>query len=207
MADRLLKIEDFDRVLVVEGYSDLLFFAEILEEIGKHGQVFIKELDGTFGLEKKLETLITPALMSDKTKIAFIFDADDNAQKTRTSLERLLSRLTSQDVRDGAWTDGKPRIGLFVVPGGDASGEIETLVWQSWANNPTNVGQKTCIEDFIACMKVQQVESRSPAKAPVGALLAVRHDDDSRLGPGARDNVFDLSRTEFAPLRNFLSEF
>jgi hypothetical protein len=36
------KLEDFDRVLVVEGYGDLLFYAEILEALNKHDQVFIK---------------------------------------------------------------------------------------------------------------------------------------------------------------------
>ncbi len=46
------KIEDFDRVLVVEGYSDLLFYAEVLELVGKHSQVFIKELGGKSGLRE-----------------------------------------------------------------------------------------------------------------------------------------------------------
>ena len=205
--DKFSKIEEFDRVLIVEGYSDLLFFAEVLEELDKHRQVFIKQLDGTFGLEKKLEDLITPTLLAEKTKIGFIFDADTDAPRTRNKLEQLLSRLTGQTIRDGAWSDGKPSIGLFVVPGCDTNGEIETLVWRSWINDAANAEQRKCIEGFVACMKAQGIESRSPAKAPVGALLAIRHDDDPRLGPGARDNVFDLTRAEFEPLRNFLSAF
>jgi hypothetical protein len=40
------KIDDFDRVLVVEGYSDLAFYAEVLELVGMHGLVFIHEVGG-----------------------------------------------------------------------------------------------------------------------------------------------------------------
>ncbi len=207
MARNLMKIEDFDRVLGVEGYSDLLFFAELLEEIGKHGRVFIKEIEGTFGLEKKLEALISPALLSAKKKIGFIFDADTDAHSTRNKLQRLLSTLTGQAVKDGEWTNGVPQIGLFIVPGGSVNGEIETLVWQSWTSDPANAGQRQCIEQFIACMQNQQAKSRSADKAPVGALLAIRYDDDPRLGPGARANVFDLRRPEYDSLKTFLATF
>jgi len=207
MPGRLLKIEDFDRVLVVEGYSDLLFFAELLEEIGKPGQVFIQQIEGTAGLEEKLETFITPALLAAKTKIGFIFDADADAQRTGDRLQRLLSRLTGQTVTDGTWTTGKPQIGLFIVPGSGVNGEIETLVWRAWINDPANAGQRQCIEQFIACMQGQHVQAHSPDKAPVGALLAIRHDDDPRLGPAARDNVLDLNRPEYEPLKAFLAAF
>src|SRR5438128_2289577 len=129
------KIEEFDRLLVVEGYSDLLFYAEVLEELGKHGQVFIKDLGGKTDLKNKLETLITPSLLQSKASIGFIFDADQSPIQTRDSLQSLLSRLTSQNVLDVRWTGGNPKIGLCLVPGADKTGEIETLVWQSWAND------------------------------------------------------------------------
>jgi len=47
--------------------------------------------------------------------------------------------------------------------------------------------------------------AHSPEKGVVGALLAIRNDDDPRLGPGARARVFDFARPEFASLRQFLS--
>jgi hypothetical protein len=207
MAAMERRIEDFDRVLVVEGYGDLLFYAEVLEFVGKLEQVFIKQLGGNSDLERKLETLVNPVMLARKKSIAFVFDADENPQSTRQSLEHSLSRLTGQQVRDGQWTQGTPKIGLFIVPGNGTKGEIETLVWRSWAADPANAGQKQCIEDYLACMRAGNAVARSPDKGLVGALLAVRYDEDPRLGPGARAKVFDLNRPELQNLRNFLAGF
>jgi len=206
MAARELKMEDFDRMLVVEGYSDLLFYAEVLEKVGRHGQVFIKEIGGNSDLKNKLETLVTPSLLT-KVALGFIMDADTEPAQTRQSLEELLSRLTQQSVMDGKWTNAIPKIGLLVVPGGGARGEIETLVWNSWAKDPANGSQKQCVEDYVKCMSSAGIRAHSPDKGLIGALLALRSDEDPRLGPGTRTNVFDLGRLELESLRAFLSGF
>ena len=126
------KVEDYAHILIVEGYSDLLFFAT------------------------------------------------------------------------GAWSPGPPRIGLFVVPGGGRQGEIETLVWEAWANDPANVGPRSCVDAFLACMGRHDPAAHSPDKGRISALLSVLSDEDPRRGPGARDKVFDFSRPELQPLLDFL---
>ncbi len=201
------KIEDFDRVLVVEGYSDLLFYAEVLELVGKHSQVFIKELGGKSGLRAKLEAFVTPKLLERKIKLGFVFDADDDPEVTRRSLEENLGRLTGQRVEDKKWTDATPSIGLMVVPGESGRGEIETLVWKSWANDPANAAHRSCIEQYVSCMDAANARAHSPDKGLVGALLAIRNDEDPRLGPGARAKVFDLTRVELSTLRTFFAAF
>jgi hypothetical protein len=200
-------IEDYDRVLVVEGIGDLLFYAEVLEELGAHEKVFIQELGGKSGMKAKLETLLSPGLLTSKSPIGVIVDADDAPEGTRNSLQNLLSGITAQKVVDGQWSGGKPNIGLFVVPGGDQRGEIETLVWNSWANDTANARQKLCVEGYISCMQTAGAAAHSPAKGLIGALLAVKNDEDPRLGPGARQRKFDLGRPELEKLRAFLSGF
>ncbi len=207
MTDKGRKMEEFNRVLVVEGYSDLLFYAEVLENVEKHSEVFIKELGGKASMTTKLETLITPSLLGAKTEIGFIIDADNHPGRTCSSLERQLSALTGQTVVDGKWTNGNPKIGLFVVPGGNAAGEIETLVWNSWANDPANEAKRKCIEDYVKCMRGAKSEAHSPDKGLIGALLSIVSDEDPRLGPGARNGAFDLNRPELTPLKEFLSGF
>lgn len=207
MAATVRKSENYPGELVVEGYSDLLFYAEVLESVGQQDRVFIRELGGKSGLEKKLETLMTPSLLARKTGIGFVFDADDQPEGTRQSLERLLSRLTGQTVQDGHWTPGPPKIGLLIVPGNNTTGEIETLVWQSWISDSKNAEQRKCIEDFTACMQSRDVAAHSPHKGLLGALLAIRNDEDPRLGPGARARIFDLNANQLQPLRNFLAGF
>ncbi len=199
------KLENCDRVLIVEGYSDLLFYAELLEVLGKHGQVFIKHFNGRSDLATKLETFLTPQLLASKQAFGIIVDADTNAQKTASELTKLLTRLTGQPVAAGAWTNGKPSIGLFVTPDGNSDGEIETLVWRAWSADPVNAHPRKCIEEFVGCMSSAGLEARSPDKCFVSALLAIRNDEDPRLGPGARAKAFDFARPEFSRLNQFLS--
>ena len=199
------KLEDCDRVLIVEGYSDLLFFAELLEFSGKHGQVFIKHFNGRSDLATKLETFLTPQLLASKKAFGIIVDADVNAESTASELTKLLTRLTSQPVKSGLWTNGKPSVGFFVTPDGASKGEIETLVWRAWSADPANEHPKRCIDEFVGCMSGAGLKAQSPDKGLVSALLAIRNDEDPRLGPGARAKVFDFSRPEYWDLKQFLS--
>jgi Protein of unknown function (DUF3226) len=200
------KLENRDRVLIVEGYSDLLFYAELLEALGKDGEVFIKQFNGRSDLATKLETFLTPQLLATKQAIGVIVDADTNPQATAAQLTKLLSELTGQSVAGGKWTKNKPRIGLFLTPDGSSNGEIETLVWQAWSGDPANEQPRRCVDEFVTCMSKAGFTARSRDKGVVSALLAIRNDDDPRLGPGARAKVFDFGRPEFSQLKRFLSE-
>ena len=202
------KLKDCPRVLVVEGYSDLLFYAECLKTLGKLDGVYIQPVGGKNNLAGGLETFITPTLLAEKTHLGIIVDADQNPAGTFQSIRAIVSERAERNLPGpGIWTDGTPRIGAFVAPGEGREGEIETLVWQSWSEDPANAAPKDCILSYIACMSGAGHTAHSPDKGLVGALLAIRYDDDSRLGPGAREKVFDLARPEFGALRSFLSGF
>lgn len=198
------KLERCSRVLVVEGYGDLLFYAELLEWVGIAG-VYIKEMGGKQNLTNKaLETFLSEKLLAEKAAVGVIVDADSDAAGTARSLTGWLTKITRQAVEVGAWTPGPPRVGLHVAPGGTTEGEIETLVWRAWAGDPRNAPARGCVEQFLACMASGGHAAKSPDKGRIGALLAVLYDEDPRLGPGARSGVFDFSRPEYAPLIEFL---
>jgi hypothetical protein len=199
------KLQDCDRVLVVEGYNDLLFYAEVLGHLGKCDGVYIEQFGGKDNFPTKLETFLRPDLLAAKQSIAVIVDADDDPLKSARTLEAVLNRSTQQDVISGRWTAGTPRIGLFVVPGDGATGEIETLVWKSWAADPSNEMAKACIERYRDCMASIDLKPKSSDKGLLGALLAIYNDDDPRLGPGARAKAFDFRRPELKGLMDFLS--
>jgi hypothetical protein len=56
-------------------------------------------------------------------------------------------------------------------------------------------------------MHTKNVKPQSPDKGLIGALLALKNDEDPRLGPGARAKVFDLNSPHLQPLRQFLTDF
>lgn len=207
------KLDDCKRVLIVEGYSDLHFYAELLEWLDNNSGVYIQQMGGKGNvtgtarlndLAVKIETFLNPSLLGVKESIGVIVDADLSAGNTSQSLKERLKKITGQDVAVGEWTAGPPRIGLFVVPGKDRAGELESLVWAAWAGDPNNAVAKTCIEGFLDCMKAGGHEAKSPDKGRLAALLSVLNDEDPRLGPGARARKFDFARPEFANLAAFL---
>ena len=198
------KIENFKKVLVVEGYSDLLFFAELHEHLRIHQEVFIKCFNGVTDLMTKLETFLSPGLLALKDSIAVVVDADDNAAGRIEAVSKTLERICGRPLQHGVWLDGNPKIGFFVVPDGQQPGEIETLVWNSWANDSDNQDQQDCIHAYLNCMSSLGFDADSPDKGKISALLAVKNDEDPRLGPGARRGVFNLDRPEFGPLLDFL---
>lgn len=94
-----------------------------------------------------------------------------------------------------------------MTPDANTQGEIETLVWRAWAADEANADARKCIETFTDCMRTTGHSARSPDKGLLAALLAIRHGEDPRLGPGARANVFDFASPDFAALRDFLGAF
>ena len=204
------KIEGYNKVLVVEGYSDLRFYAEFLEYLGKANQVFIEDMQGRSRLETQLKTLLTKKLLAEKTHIAVIVDADDDGASTADGLANQLKTITGRDLTEGAWSLGEPKLGFFVAPTPGVIGEIEDLVWQAWAADPMNAQAVPCVEQFIACM-AQSSPSTTPqriAKRRLGSMLAIRHEDDPRLGPAAQArHIINFDAPEFSRLRDFLSGF
>jgi hypothetical protein len=200
------RIEDCTRVLIVEGHSDLFFYKELLKTLGNYDRVFIKHFNGKSDLTIKLEIFLNPQLLASKEAFGVIVDADTNAEGTAGSLTQVLKRVTGQTITQGTWTKGKPRVGLFITPDGKSNGEVETLVWRAWSADPLNAKPKYCIEEFVQCMASAEFRPQSADKGFVGALLAIRNDDDPRLGAGARAKVFDFNRPEFSPLKQFLSD-
>ena len=136
-----------------------------------------------------------------------VVDADADAHVTATSVSNAVKKIANVRIPPkGGWgrRPGGCRVGFCVTPPAPGTGEIETLVWDAWSNDPCNAGARACVESFLACMTGIGLSGKSPDKAKVSALLAVRNDEDPRLGPGARAGAFDFSRPEFAALVGFL---
>ena len=99
------KLDEMDRVLIVEGYSDLTFFSEFLATLHGPDKVFIKPMEGKTDLIAKLETFISAKLLADKKTICMIVDADDNPRGTKESLENNFQN-NGEQVTNESWTKG-----------------------------------------------------------------------------------------------------
>lgn len=201
------KLNDCDRVLIVEGESDLQFYKAALTHLGLAEGVFIKVFKGRGEILKKdtLETFLSPILL-EKQSVGILLDGDDKPAGAVQSLSGSLKQITGQDVKEGQWTSGEPRLGMMVVPDLQTKGEIETLVWNTWAETPANQAVAQTVLTYLSEMENHGIKAKSPDKARIGAYLAAAYDEDPRLGAGAREGLFDFNAPGFTRLMTFLSE-
>jgi len=204
------ELKQCSKVLVVEGYGDLTFYAEFLERLGKFEGVFIQNMGGRERLMVELDTFINPPLLANKTHIAVILDNDDASPDFADRVKNKLDELTQRSLAEGKWTERTPdaKVGFFIAPAPGEVGEIEDLVWEALVGDATRAEEIRCVENYLACMKAgETAANRRIAKRKLGSWLAVHHEDDPRLGPAARDRKIDFNAPPLARLKTFLSGF
>lgn len=209
MSKRTWKGEPF--VLFVEGYSDLHFYAEMLEHLGLHKLAFIQDLGGNGRpfLMNQARLLLKPDNLEKIRAVAVIYDSDGQAENAFNSARRSLRDAVGVSVQQpGAWhVHEEVAYGIFVAGTEPGQVEMESVAWQSWMDDEAHQALGQCVESYIACAEQALARTggrlQSPDKVRIGALLAAIHEDDPRLGPATQARKFDLNSNAFASLREF----
>ncbi len=197
-------------VLFVEGYSDLTFYAELMEHIGLFDQCFIQDLGGKGRgkLRDEASLLLKPGNLTRISAVGVLLDGDNDAAGAFALARNALKDAIGVDIpRMGEWVqtgNSKARFGVFIVGGTDQQVEVESLAWAAWSGKPDNGAFRGCVDDFVKCAADRGKRLKSIDKVRIGAVLSVLNEDDPRLGPGARAKLFDFGATEFTALREFL---
>jgi hypothetical protein len=197
-----------DHVLIVEGHSDLLFYAAMLHHLQRLKGVFIKSFVGKSKILNRdlLSDFLNPKRLAEKKSIGILMDADNNPGGTSQSVKDHLKAITGRDVNEGGWQEqeGFAKLGFFVAPDAQTKGEVETLVWKAFADEGPHLLMKEAVDEFLEKMRSLGWETNSPDKGRIGAYLSAAYDEDPRLGAGAREKKFDFDAPGFARLRSFL---
>lgn len=197
-------------VLFVEGYSDLTFYAELMEHLGLFDRCFIQDLGGKGRrkLQDEAALLLKPDNLMRMSAVAVLLDADDDAAGAFSLARQALKDAVGVDVpTPSEWMpagDANVRFGIFVVGGTRDQVEIESLAWAAWSGHKDNQAFRGCIDEFVKCAGERSCKLQSIDKVRIGAVLSVLNEDDPRLGPGARAGLFDFTASEFTPLLTFL---
>lgn len=196
-----------DHILIVEGHSDLLFYAAILHHLDRWNGVFFKSFVGKSNILNRelLSDYLTPKRLAEKKSIGILLDADENPASTVQAVKDRFKEIAGIDLEEGVWLEqeGSARLGFFMAPDKYTQGEIETLVWNAFAQNESNEGMKQAVNQYLEKMKSLGWVAHSPDKGRISAYLAAAYDEDPRLGPGAREKKFDFDSPGFARLRAF----
>jgi hypothetical protein len=135
--------------------------------------------------------------------LVIIRDADDNPIGAFQSVyDSLRHHELPLPLRHGALTDGAPRVGVFIMPDGEADGMLESLCMQAVKDKP----ETSCLDAYINCVAEKGLNPKPLEKARVHAWLASQPEPDKRVGEAAQAGYWPFGHPVFTNLWQFIRE-
>ena len=190
-----------NKVLAVEGKDEVNFFKALLEHIEVTGfQVF--DVAGKAQFKKKLPALVKMSGFSDVKLLAVIRDADDDANAAFGSIKYILSTQNLKPpAKKNQFSDGNPRIGIFIMPGDSDVGMLEDLCLKTVKDHPA----MECVNNFSDCVSGLQNPPKIIAKTRAQTFLAAMPEMVDSVGIGAKKGYWDFNSNELFDLIKFLN--
>ena len=188
--------------LLVEGRDEVNFFSALVD-FHNIDPVQIQNLEGKDKLRKFLAALRRAPGFETVRSLGVVRDADESPasafQSVRDSLRNAgLPAPNRAEERSGE----APAVTVFILPGDNRPGMLETLLRESFAGGP----EDRCVEEYLACVGgLPGVSIDRPDKARVHAWLASRPDPHVSAGMAAKKGYWDFNHPAFDDLRAFLS--
>lgn len=219
MGNPLMMIEiKKPKLLLVEGQDEISFIGALLHAMDI-SDIQLWDAKGKTKMHQALGAVRFAPGFESVTSIGVMRDADENAKGAFDSVKASFEAHgypVPQRVGDRA-TKGGLAASIFILPGDDAPGMLETLVWRSFEDR--QIAQE--VSGFInRCADLLPAEQdgeqrptgpagwrkpRSPDKARMQAFLATMIDALPRMGMAAEKGYFDLTHGSFAALCNYIS--
>ena len=191
------------RLLVVEGEDDLHFFRAFLDREGID-DVDVHPVGGKNRFREVLGTLrLTPGFRQLQA-LALVRDADDNftsAFQSACSALRGADFEAPTEPEVSCGTD--PRVGVFLIPGKNQTGMLETLCMASVVDDPS----LPCIDDYIDCVKQSGLTLGPLDKVRAYTFLAAREKPGLRLSIALEARYWNFDHQVFDALKAFLRHF
>ena len=188
--------------LLVEGNDDRNFFEALAGHLGLQ-DVQIQNFGGVNSLRRYLAGLAAAPGFSNVRRLGIVRDAE--ASPT-SAFESVQSSLTNAQlpVPDGPMqeTTGTPAVSVLVLPDGQSTGMLETLLCRTFADTPVDA----CLDDLFDCIHTAGVETKRPEKARAHLWLATRPDPHLSVGVAAKRGYWPLDHPALADVRGFLTK-
>jgi hypothetical protein len=194
------------KIIAVEGPDDDHFFDALLRHMG------VKDFDlrfvgGKDEFRDKLPVLrnvsgfFNPDDSPFVTHLAVI--RDQNGDDAFESVANIVAKtgFVPPDTH-GQFSDGSPRVGIFVMPGKTVQGTmLEDLCLKTVEAHKS----MKCANDFIDCVRTLENRPKNESKAKVQAFLAAQPEFVNSLGVGAQKGYWDFESPALNELKRFLN--
>ncbi len=189
------------KLLIGEGIDELRFFKALLKFLDiTHIQV--EQYGGKDKLSNYLRGLSKRPGYQELESLAIFRDADQNAQSAFQSVEYYLkaTQLASPN-KSGKFAEGKPRVGVFILPDGVNPGMLEDVCLAAVQSSK----EMTCVDQYFQCLaSTTQKQPRHLSKARVHAWLSSQSEPDKRLAEAAAAGYWPWESQAFDSIKQFL---
>ncbi len=190
------------KLLLVEGESEYRFFRFLLDELDTSDPVQVANFKGIGNLKRVLRALPVRPEYPTLESIGVTRDADKSSSQAFQSVRGLLKNAgLGAPNAPMVVTQGRPRVGVYVLPDCASPGTLETLCLSAVACDPAI----QCVKQYVQCLKETAGVSHCISdKARAYAFLASRSKPELRVGEATEAGHWCLESPVYDPLKRFL---
>lgn len=196
-----------DRIILVEGMDDALFFEAVLVELEIAAKdVEVHHVQGYPNFEDYLKALAkAPVVTSGQLiKLCVIVDADGDAVIREEDIQQKLRAAGFSAPSAGAFQKSTgPEVGLFVLPDNSSPGELEDLFLEALKSDSRLLEAISSLDKFDP-----DAAWTKRSKRLIQIMLALSEQAlCAGIGRGLRNGAVPLPGAELDHLKDFLEEF
>jgi hypothetical protein len=204
------------QIILCEGMGDKAFLEHLIEKrqiarfyVTFPNQASLSDPGGRDGFTRRLKALKLFSDFDKVTDLVVVSDNDDDPPGKFARVRELIGDAGgfSIPVRPGEMVAGTPRVGVFMLPGTNVHGQLETLCLESCTGRWPAVA--ACVDRFVDCNPhVQTWSHNNQERMRMRALISSICGSDPYTGlPYAwsrAEDLIPLDHACFDPLATFL---
>jgi hypothetical protein len=198
------------KLVLVEGRDEQQLFDGLLVAHLGRSDVQVLPIAGKTKLAINLLVLAGDPAFRSVDSLMIVRDADHTddgagAASSWQSVGDAVRRIgLAAPVKHAVFSDGTPRVAVFLMPDGNSDGMLEDLCRQAAAGDKAAPCVDKYFENLAGCGIQHAPKDR--AKAWAHAFLASRPEPDLRVGEAAQKGYWPFDAPAFAPLVNLLKQ-
>ena len=194
----LLEIRTARKIFLAEGLSEALFLERLFEErsLNPH-ELIVFCFKGVNNFGPILKLLNDEENFSQITSLGIMLDADSKPKYRLNSVLRECRKIEFISdkaimTEPGIFREEGRNLGIFVSPGEEKNGSIETLIMSEIEERP----EFACLEELVNCLRNLGCPKLSE-KALCQMFISLKRDRVCGAGRGFQAGIFDITHSAY----------